>query len=89
MPYTSKQSKLFKRIDCKTTGGNVPNVECVFPVIGNGIFGENGKTYDHCRLIGYYPDEGYYCSTKVDSSGKHIGGLKNTGICGPECPQGI
>jgi len=62
--------------DCRTNGGPSSNAPCIFPFIFKG------NTYNQCTLDG----EDYWCSTKVDSSGKHIGNQGNWGVCGQGCP---
>ena len=62
--------------NCATNGGPSSNVSCIFP------FKFNGVTYNECAL----DSDGYWCSTKVDSSGVHIGGQGNWGICSQGCP---
>ena len=67
-------------IECKTIGGPSPNTTCVFP------FKHQNKVYNGCTL----DKDGYWCSTKVDLFGRHVGKEKNWGICGIGCPkQGI
>ena len=62
--------------DCTTEGGPSSNVPCVFPFLFNGTL------YNHCALGG----DGYWCSTKVDSSGEHIEGKMFWGTCSEGCP---
>jgi len=62
---------------CTTNGGDSPNVPCIFP------FRFNGVTYNQCAL----DSDGYWCSTKVNSSGEHIGGQGNWGTCSESCPK--
>ena len=52
------------------------NVPCQFPFIFNG------KTYDACTDV-QDSDGRFWCSTKVDRSGKHIS--DNWGYCSDEC----
>lgn len=59
--------------DCSTTAG----VPCIFPFTHNKI------TYNECAPY-ISGKDGYWCSTKVDSSGKHVGG--HSGECGLGCP---
>ena len=61
---------------CKTNGGASPNTSCVFP------FKFDGKLHKVCRN----ETDGYWCSTKVDSDGFHIGEQGNWGYCGENCP---
>ena len=69
-----------KETECITIDGPKQNSPCIFPFFFNGIkYHKCGHDID----IG-----GYWCSTKVDSSGKHIGGQGNWGICGSLCPKG-
>ena len=62
--------------DCATNGGPSPNVPCVFPFLFNGTL------YNQCAPGG----DGYWCSTKVDSSGEHIVGEMFWGTCSEGCP---
>ena len=39
--------------------------------------------YNQCAL----DTDGYWCSTKVNSSGQHIGGQGNWGTCSESCPK--
>ena len=64
--------------NCTTNGGPSSNVSCTFPFILSGV------TYNECA----FDIEGYWCSTKVDYSGVHIGGQGNWGICSQGCPVG-
>ena len=61
---------------CKTNGGASPNTSCVFPFIFDG------KIHRGCPK----GNDGYWCSTKVDSKGVHIGEQGNWGLCGENCP---
>ena len=49
---------------------------CIFP------FEYDGETFEVCAL----DESGFWCSTKVDSFGRHIGGEGHWGTCGLECP---
>ena len=64
--------------DCTTEWGPSSNMKCVFPF----IFGKT--TYNKCK---YDSEYGYWCSTKVDSSGIHIGSQGNWGTCNANCPK--
>ena len=68
----------FEDNGCITSGGASPNSLCIFP------FKFGGKTYNECAL----DSDGYWCSTKVDSNGTHIGGQGNWGTCGQNCMKG-
>ena len=61
---------------CTTNAGPSSNIPCALPFIFNET------VYNKCDL----DSDGYWCSTKVDSSGKHVGGEGNWGICSPGCP---
>ena len=41
----------------------------------------NGITYNECA----HDADGFWCSTKLDSNGNHIGGQGYWGMCGPNC----
>ena len=60
---------------CKTNGGASPNTKCVIP------FKYNDVTYNNCAK----DEDGFWCSTKIDSLGIHVGGEGNWGTCGPNC----
>ena len=66
---------------CTTTSGDDPDKPCIFPFKFRGI------THNNCTLIGNEPGKvSAWCSTKVDDSGKHVGGGKgNWGVCEPKC----
>ena len=66
-------------IDCKTVSGPSSNRKCIFPFVFNGTI------YNKCA----HDADDFWCSTKVDSKGCHIGGQGNWGICGPNCFKGI
>ena len=55
--------------------GPSSNNTCIFPFVFND------KTYNECARDA----DGFWCSTKVDSNGNHIGAQGNWGICGPTC----
>ena len=63
---------------CRTKSGPSPNQPCIFP------FTWNGKTYNGCPID---PEDSSqrWCSTKVDSNGKHIIGQGNWGHCNSNC----
>ena len=61
-----------------TIGGASPNIECVFP------FEHRGKLHSKCPYD--VKNEEFWCSTKVDFDGIHIGGQGLWGTCGPSCP---
>ena len=61
-----------------TVSGPSANQKCIFPF----VFG--GTTNIKCA----HDADGFWCSTKVDSNGNHIGGEGNWGICGPSCFKG-
>ena len=56
---------------CKTVSGPKPNSTCVFPFVFEG------HTYESCK---HDDDNTRWCSTKVDSNGKHQKG-KNSYNC--------
>ena len=64
--------------DCSVTvGGPRPNQPCVFP------FKFAQKTFNSCTDA---KDPGnFWCSTKVDKDGKHIGGANEWGYCEDGC----
>ena len=62
---------------CRTKGGPSTNTKCVFPFIFKNT------NYNKCV---FHEDDGYWCSTKVDSSAEHIGNEGNWGVCGTGCP---
>jgi len=64
---------------CLTKNGPSSNQPCIFP------FTFRGKTYNGCPID---PDDSRerWCSTKVDSRGRHIGGQGNYGNCNSKCP---
>ena len=64
--------------ECITIAGPSVDVQCIFP------FEFNGRVYYDCAL----DSDGYWCSTKVDSTGSHIGEQGNWGVCGPTCFNG-
>ena len=65
---------------CKTTnesGSKKKNAPCQFPfTVGDD------KTFDACTTE-LDPDGRFWCSTKVDNSGKHVSG--NYGYCSDDC----
>ena len=64
---------------CRTTSdGPQVNTACVFPFI------YKGKEHNECTF--QKGDENPWCSTKVDGDGKHVGGQKQWGYCGKQCP---
>ena len=58
--------------------GPSSNHTCIFPFVFNDI------TYNECT----HDEDGFWCSTKVDSNGNHIGKQGNWGICGQKCFTG-
>jgi len=62
---------------CKTIAGPSSNKNCIFPFVFNGT------RYNRCA----FDSDGFWCSTRVDSTGSHIAGAGNWGICGPNCPK--
>ena len=58
--------------------GPSSNHTCIFPFVFNYI------TYNECT----HDADGFWCSTKVDSNGSHIGYQGNWGRCGPNCFKG-
>ena len=69
---------IFYILGCVTNGGASAGKLCIFPFMYNGI------TYTTCAL----ENDGYWCSTKVDSNGVHIGNQGNWGTCGSDCNPG-
>ena len=67
---------ILEKSGCKTIAGPSKDKDCVFPFVFKG------KIYNECR----FNSDGFWCSTKVDSTGSHIRG--NWGICGSNCPKG-
>ena len=66
---------------CSTVSGGNPNALCIFPFKFNEI------TYHQCTTAGNEKNDiTPWCSTLVDSIGRHIGGGGNWGNCGPNCP---
>ena len=65
--------------DCSVTvRGPQPNKTCVFP------FEFSRQKHYSCTDL---KDPGnFWCSTKVDKDGKHIGGAKEWGYCAEGCP---
>lgn len=61
---------------CGTKSGAVVGQKCVFP------FTHNGETFNSCTTKGDDEDKAW-CSTKTDSTGKHISG--NWGHCNDAC----
>lgn len=65
---------------CLTNGGPNPGKECIFPFTFQGI------TYTGCALD--LDDlSKTWCSTKVDSNGKHVMGQDDYGYCSNDCPK--
>merc|ERR1712038_321727 len=64
---------------CMTVSGPNPRKRCVFP------FTHQGKTYFGCPVDPEQPAQ-TWCSTKVDSSGKHVTGEDEYGFCSQSCP---
>ena len=70
---------VFSLDGCRTTSdGPQVNTACVFPFI------YKGKEHNECTF--QKGDENPWCSTKVDGDGKHVGGQKQWGYCGKQCP---
>ena len=69
---------IFYILGCVTNGGASAGKLCIFPFVYNGI------TYTTCAL----ENDGYWCSTKVDSNGVHIGNQGNWGTCASDCNPG-
>jgi len=71
-------------IPCLTVGGPEPGQagkRCIFP------FTHDGVTYNGCPVDPYVPTE-RWCSTKVDSEGKHVSGENEFGYCDAKnCPE--
>ena len=64
---------------CVTVDGPSPNMPCIFPFEFKGI--------DHNQCIWDGDSEnGAWCSTKVDTDGKHVSGNGNWGNCASKCP---
>ena len=63
-------------LDCRTKGGNVSNMRCVFPFIYHGI--------EFLTCTGTNNDGVQWCATKTDDEGNYIGG--QWGNCGEGCP---
>ena len=65
--------------ECTTvSGGPQEGALCIIP------FKFKGKVRNGCIL-----EEGEdrpWCSTKVSEEGTHLGGQKQWGYCGPQCP---
>ena len=65
--------------ECTTvSGGPQEGVPCILP------FGFKGKVRNECILE--KGEDKPWCSTKVNKRGAHIGGQKQWGYCGPQCP---
>ena len=65
---------------CFTTADSPSNDTCVFP------FQFKKEEYTGCTTKSD-PDGRYWCSTKVDENGKHIGGKGYWGYCSALCPK--
>ena len=79
MNFLSIWSFTQRKKPCKTTnesGSAKKDVACHFP------FTTGDKTYDACTTD-LDPDKRFWCSTKVDRSGKHVNG--NWGYCSQDC----
>ena len=79
MNFLSIWSFTQRKKPCKTTneaGSAKKDVACHFP------FTTGDKTYDACTTD-LDPDKRFWCSTKVDRSGKHVSG--NWGYCSEDC----
>ena len=68
---------------CKTTNEDGPqkNRSCVFPFIYQEI------TFESCTNRSD-PDNKFWCSTKVDKDGKHVGNRSEWGFCDRDCEEG-
>ena len=65
---------------CITKSGPDSNEVCKFP------FRYDGNTYYSCTTAGNTFDQrDPWCSTKVDSTGKHVGGQGKWGWCRHSC----
>ena len=68
-------------LGCKTIKGADANTVCILP------FRYKGQTYDTCTLKDAdKTNNEAWCSTKVDTSGKHVTGKGKWGNCGQGCP---
>jgi len=66
---------------CITDSGASAHKPCIFP------FKFNGVTYDGCTWVSSHLTEHKpWCSTMVDETGHHIGGMGKWGNCAPGCP---
>jgi len=66
---------------CITDSGASAHKPCIFP------FKFNGVTYTTCTWVSSHLTEHKpWCSTMVDESGHHIGGMGKWGNCAPGCP---
>ena len=74
--YSYNIPPIFIYKECKTNEGPSTNIQCIFP------FKFDGKPHSNC----INSSDGYWCSTKLDSLGIHIGGKGNWGVCSAECP---
>ena len=63
-----------------TVSGADPNKPCIFPFKFDGI------TWNTCTNVDD-PSAPFWCSTKVDDEGNHIGGQGNWGNCASNCPM--
>ena len=68
--------------DCITNSGPSSGKKCIFPFI------YRGDTYTKCIRINGQSDRSW-CSTKVDSNNRHIGGEGNWGYCDDNCETTI
>ena len=70
-----------KAQDCSfTVGGANPNKPCAFP------FKFKGQQYRTCTDYSD-PDGKFWCSTKVDRNGKHVGKAGEWGYCAEGCTE--
>jgi len=75
--WTSQGRCVNKSKSCVTVGGAKVGAQCVFPFkFGDKIY--NGCTFDDA-------DGKYWCSTRTDSNGVHMGGQGLWGHCSPIC----
>ena len=79
--FASPFSNTAKLCNMTNNEGPQKNKPCVFPfTIGETVYKECTNEKDLQGL--------YWCSTKVDKSGKHVGGKNQWGYCDQSCPFG-